>query len=144
MHPLMPDQFTIKSATTGEGLTNAELPELAGRAGVDFLARHEIADLFYSFGIHNPGAVRLHNYPKTLQNLVQDNGERFDLGAIDILRDRERGVPRYNRFLRLLHKPAVRSFDEISDVPEWCEQIRRVYDNDLEKVDTMVGLMCEP
>jgi hypothetical protein len=75
---------------------------------------------------------------------VQDNGERFDLGTIDILRDRERGVPRYNQFLRLLHKPPVRSFDEISDVPAWCEEIRRVYDNDLEKVDTMVGMMCEP
>ena len=105
MHPLMPDHFTIRSAETGEGLANAELPELAGRRGVEFLARFDPADLFYSFGIHNPGAVRLHNYPKSLQNLVQDNGERFDLGAIDILRDRERGVPRYNRFRRLLHKP---------------------------------------
>ena len=37
---------------------------------------------------------------------MKDNGERFDLGAVDILRDRERGVPRYNRFRRLLHKAA--------------------------------------
>ena len=61
------------------------------------LARFEPADLFYSLGTHNPGAVRLHNYPKFMQNLLQDNGDRFDLGAVDILRDRERGVPRYNR-----------------------------------------------
>ena len=106
MHTLMPDHFTIRSAETGEALANAELPELSGRRGVEFLARFDPADLFYSFGIHHPGAVRLHNYPKSLQNLVQDNGERFDLGTIDILRDRERGVPRYNRFRRLLHKPA--------------------------------------
>ena len=144
MHPLMPDHFTIKSAKTGEGLANAELPELAGRAGVDFLGRYDIADLFYSFGIHHPGAVRLHNYPKSLQNLVQDNGDRFDLGAIDILRDRERGVPRYNRFRRLLHKPAVRSFEELTDVPQWAEEMKRVYNNDIEKVDTMVGMMAEP
>ena len=98
MHPLMPDHFTaIKSAKTGEGLANAELPELSGHSGVDFLTRFDVADLFYSFGIHHPGAVRLHNYPKTLQNLVQDNGDRFDLGAVDILRDRERSI-RYNRF----------------------------------------------
>jgi hypothetical protein len=144
MHPLMPDHFTIKSAKTGEGLANAELPELAGRAGVDFLARHDIADLFYSFGIHNPGAVRLHNYPKFLQNLVQDNGDRFDLGAVDILRDRERGVPRYNRFRRLLHKPEIRSFEELTDNPQWADELKRVYDGDLEKVDTMVGLLAEP
>jgi hypothetical protein len=144
MHTLMPDHFTIRSAATGEGLVNADLPELAGRRGVEFLARHEPADLFYSLGINNPGAVRLHNFPKTLQNLVQDNGERFDLGTIDILRDRERGVPRYNQFRRLLHKAPVRSFEEMTDRPEWAEEIKRVYDGDLEKVDTMVGLMAEP
>jgi len=144
MHPLMPDHFTIRSSKTDEALANAELPELSGRRGVDFLSRFEPADLFYSFGIHHPGAVCLHNYPKSLQNLVQDNGERFDLGAVDILRDRERGVPRYNRFRRLLHKPAVRSFEELTDNPQWAEEMKRVYDNDIEKVDTMVGMMAEP
>ena len=143
MHTLMPDHFTIRSATTGDGLVNAELPELLGRRGLEFMERYEVADLFYSLGIHNPGAVRLHNYPKFLQNLVQDNGERFDVGTIDILRDRERGVPRYNQFRRLLHKSPVRSFDEISDVPEWCEEIKRVYNGNLEMVDTMVGMMAE-
>ena len=75
---------------------------------------------------------------------MQDNGERFDLGTIDILRDRERGVPRYNRFRRLLHKPPVRSFEELTDNPQWAAEMKRVYNNDLEKVDTMVGLMAEP
>jgi hypothetical protein len=144
MHTLMPDHFTIRSADTGKGLANADLPELSGRRGVDFLARFNPADLFYSLGIHHPGAVRLHNYPTFLQNLVRDNGERFDLGTIDILRDRERGVPRYNRFRRLLHKSSVKSFEELTDVPEWADEIKRVYNNDIELVDTMVGLMAEP
>jgi hypothetical protein len=140
----MPDHFTIRSAKTDQALANADLPELAGRRGVEFLARFEPADIVYSLGIHHPGAVRLHNYPKSLQNLVQDNGDRFDLGTIDILRDRERGVPRYNRFLRLIHKTPVKSFDELTDRPEWAAEIRRVYKNDLEMVDTMVGMMAEP
>jgi hypothetical protein len=144
MHTLMPDHFTIRSATSGDGLANAELPELLGRRGVEFLGRFEVADVFYSLGIHNPGAVRLHNYPKFLQNLEQDNGERFDVATIDILRDRERGVPRYNRFRRLLHKPPIKSFEELTDVPAWAEEMKRVYKNDLEMVDTMVGLMAEP
>jgi hypothetical protein len=144
MHTLMPDHFTIRSTATDEGLANAELPELSGHRGVEFLGRFDLGDLFYSFGIYNPGAIRLHNYPKFLQHLVRDNGEQFDLGAVDILRDRERGVPRYNRFRRLLHKSPVKSFEELTDDPEWAEEMRRVYDNDLEKVDTMVGLMAEP
>ena len=144
MHPLLPDHFTIRSAKTDQALANADFPELAGRRGVEFLARFEPADIFYSFGIHHPGAVRLHNYPKFLQNLVQDNGDRFDLGTVDILRDRERGVPRYNRFRRLLHKAPVRSFEELTDRPEWAAEMKRVYNNDLEMVDTMVGLFAEP
>ena len=106
--------------------------------------RFDLADLFYSFGVANPGAVRLFNYPRALQNLVRDNGERFDVGTIDIVRDRERGVPRYNEFRRWLHKRPVTSFDELTDNPAWAEAISRVYDNDLEKVDTMVGLLAEP
>jgi hypothetical protein len=144
MHTLMPDDFTIRSVDTDQGLANATLPELSGRRGVEFLARFNPPDLFYSLGIHNAGAVRLHNYPKFLQHLLQDNGDRFDLGTVDILRDRERGVPRYNRFRRLLHKPPVTSFEELTDNAEWAKEIRRVYNNDLEMVDTMVGLMAEP
>jgi hypothetical protein len=144
MHPLMPDDYTIRSAASGRVLDHATLPELSGRSGVKFLDRYDLADLFYSFGVAHPGAVRLFNYPRALQNLVRDNGERFDVGTIDILRDRERGVPRYNQFLRLLRKRPVSSFDELTDNPQWAEAIKDVYDNDLEKVDTMVGLLAEP
>ena len=104
-----------------------------------------LADLFYSFGDRTiPARCGCTTIPKFLQNLVQDNGERFDLGTVDILRDRERGVPRYNQFRRLLHKSPVKSFEELTDNPEWAAEIKRVYNNDLEKVDTMVGLMAEP
>ena len=144
MHTLMPDDYTIRSATTRAELGRFDLPALSGRRGVELLAQIEPADWFYSFGIAHPGAVRLHNYPRALQNLVQDNGDRFDLAAVDILRDRERGVPRYNQFRRLVHKPAVTSFDELTDNSQWNEELKRVYNNDLEKVDTMVGLMAEP
>jgi hypothetical protein len=144
MHTLMPDDYTIRSASNDAVLGQFELPELSGRRGVDLLARFNPVDLLYSFGTAYPGAVRLHNFPRTLQNLVQDNGERFDLGTIDILRDRERGVPRYNQFRRLLHKSPVKSFEELTDVPPWAAEIERVYGGDLEKVDTMVGMMAEP
>ena len=53
-------------------------------------------------------------------------------------------MPRYNQFRRLVHKSPVTSFEELTDNPEWAAEIKRVYNNDLEKVDTMVGLMAEP
>ena len=103
-----------------------------------------MADLFYSFGRAHPGAISLHNYPRTLQHFKRPDGTEIDLAATDVLRTRERGVPRYNQFRRLLLKSPVRSFEELTDVPEWAEEIKRVYNNDIELVDTMVGMMAEP
>jgi hypothetical protein len=63
---------------------------------------------------------------------------------VDIFRDRERGVPRYNTFRRLIRMEPVRSFEELTDQPIWREEIRRVYGNDIEQVDLMTGLYAEP
>jgi hypothetical protein len=144
MHPLIPDDFAFHSAVTGGLLEKRELPELSGRKTPAIAERMTMADLFYSFGTCHPGAVTLHNYPRHLQNLTRDDGEHLDLAAVDILRDRERGVPRYNQFRRLLHKDPVKSFDELTDNPAWRKQLREVYNNDLEKVDLMTGLYAEP
>ena len=127
MHPLIPDEYAFHSAVTGRLLEKRELPELSGR-NTPAIAEHlTMADLFYSFGTCHPGAVTLHNYPRHLQNLTRDDGEHLDLAAVDILRDRERGVPRYNQFRRLLHKDPVKSFDELTDNPAWRKQLRDVY-----------------
>jgi hypothetical protein len=144
MHALMPDEFTFRSAVDDKVLETRELPEVSGAAGRAALDRFSFADLFYSFGRMYPGAVRLHNFPRHLQNLVRDDGSRMDLAAIDVYRDRERGVPRYNRFRRLIHKDPVKSFEELTDNPVWREEIRRVYGNDIEQVDLMTGLYAEP
>jgi hypothetical protein len=144
MHALMPDEFTFRSAADDKVLGQAELPDVSGQKGRAVLERYSLTDLFYSFGRSHPGAVRLHNYPRHLQNLTRDDGEQLDLAAVDILRDRERGVPRYNRFRRLLRKEPVKSFEELTDNPVWREQIRKVYNNDIEQVDLMTGLYAEP
>ena len=68
----------------------------------------------------------------------------MDLATLDILRDRERGVPRYNDFREEMRMPRMRSFDELTHNKEWAEEIRRVYDNDIDKVDLQVGMYSEP
>jgi hypothetical protein len=144
MHPLIPDDVAFHSVATGRHLESRRLDEISGRRTPAITERITMPDLFYSFGICHPGAVRLHNYPRLLQNLHRDNGEHVDLAAVDIFRDRERGVPRYNQFRRLLGKGPVKSFDELTDNPEWRKQLKDVYGGDLEKVDLMTGLYAEP
>jgi len=144
MHPLMPDDYAFHSAVTGRLLEKRDLNEIAGRRTPSIAERLTMPDLFYSFGTCHPGALTLHNYPRHLQNLTRDDGEHLDLAAVDILRDRERGVPRYNQFRRLLHKDGIKSFDELTDNPEWRRQLKTVYNGELESVDLMTGLYAEP
>jgi Animal haem peroxidase len=54
----------------------------------------------------------------------------------------ERGVPRYNRFRELFHKPRVRSFEQITGDPELARELREIYDHP-DKVDLMVGMYAE-
>jgi hypothetical protein len=103
-----------------------------------------MGNALYSFGLMNPGAITLHNFPRAMQHLVEMDGTEVDLAALDLMRTRERGVPRYNQFRQLLHKPPLKRFEDISDNPKWVAEIREVYDGDLDAIDLMVGLFAEP
>ena len=86
-------------------LAERTFPELE-RAARRASASSEIADRRRALLVRHrriPGAITLHNYPRFLQQLDRPDGELLDLAAIDILRTRERGVPRYNEFRRLFH-----------------------------------------
>jgi hypothetical protein len=144
MHPLIPDDLVVRALKRDRPPETIALPDLTGLRTPAVVNRIPMTDLFYSFGVSFPGAVTLHNYPRHLQNLTRDDGEHLDLAAVDIFRDRERGVPRYNLFRTLLHKKPIASFDELTDNQAWRDEIRRVYNNDLAAVDLMTGLYAEP
>ena len=107
MHPLIPDQFTFRSVDDDRVLAEHELPDVGVLHVRERLSEVSMADLFYSFGRSHPGAITLHNYPKYLQHFDRADGSLIDLASIDILRVRERGVPRYNEFRRLFHMNPV-------------------------------------
>lgn len=79
-----------------------------------------------------------------MRNLSTPDGQHRDLGTVDILRDRERGVPRYNQFRRLLRMSVPKSFEELTgNNKELAQELREVY-GDIELVDTLVGSHSEP
>src|SRR4029450_13313092 len=106
------------------------------------LTEMSMADGFYSTGPSHPGGITLDNYPRFLQDFHRADGTHIDLASIDVLRVRERGVPRYNEFRRLFHLKPFETFEEMADTPEHAEDLRRVY-GDVERVDTMIGLYAE-
>ncbi|OLE23947.1 MAG: heme peroxidase [Catenulispora sp. 13_1_20CM_3_70_7] len=144
MHPLMPDDFSLRSLTDDRLLGEYTLRDLAGPAAVGAAGKFGAADLLYSFGTIHPGLVTLHNFPRYLQEFVRPDGKYADLAATDIMRHRELGVPRYNEFRRLLGMRAPATFVELTDDQTWAREIATVYGGDVERVDLMVGLFAEP
>jgi len=144
MHPLLPDDFTFRSVADDGVLADLTFPDIGALYTRSRLEEFGVDNAFYSFGVSHPGAITLHNYPRFLQHFNRPDGTLVDLAATDILRVRERGVPRYNDFRRLFHKKPVASFEELTGDRARAEEVRRVYEGDLDRVDLMVGLYSEP
>ncbi len=143
MHPLIRDEWKLRSATDDSTLQDCVFRDIAGPAAVETMRRISMTDLLYSFGTLHPGVVTLHNYPRFLQEFERSDGHLQDLGATDMLRTRELGVPRYNEFRRLLRLEPAKDFHALTDNPDWAEEISRVYNGDIEQVDLVVGLYAE-
>jgi Animal haem peroxidase len=144
LHPLLPDDYEVRDHRNGALIETTEFEPLQGHGTRPSIDKYGFSNLLYSFGVANPGAITLHNHPRALQNHVRLNGDRVDLGTIDILRDRERGVRRYNAFREKLRKPRVERFEDLTANRQWAEEIREVYDGDIDQVDLQVGLLAEP
>jgi hypothetical protein len=143
MHPLIPDAYTFRSVASDEVLQEREFAGVAQRSAMELMDQVDMQDLFYSFGLAHPGAITLHNYPRGLQNFERPDGIPQDLAATDVLRSRELGVPRYNEFRKLLHLKPIKSFEELTPREDWVRELRRVYDDDVDQLDQMIGMYAE-
>jgi Animal haem peroxidase len=142
MHPLIPDEFVFRSLEDNRVLHTFQFNELTVEHVPTRLSQVSLPDLFYSFGRSHPGALTLHNYPNGLRDFKKADGTQVDLAAIDVLRVRERGVPRYNEFRRLFRLKPASSFEELAGDDDIAEELRQMY-GDVERVDLLVGLYAE-
>jgi hypothetical protein len=144
MHPLMPDEFSFRRRADDAELRACGLGEVAFGGARRLYAEVAYADAFYSLATSNAGALVLHNFPRFLRKIPEkpEAGIFSDLAAIDILRDRERGVPRYCRFRELLGMSVPASFAELTDNLEWRRQLEEIYGS-VDKVDHLVGMLAE-
>jgi heme peroxidase len=155
LHPLLPNDIQIRHAKDDSlgrllkfAVEDPNDPDLivGPNAMKNALRDTTLLDIVYTFGVNNPGAVTLRNFPNWMRQMRRRTGQKLeemiDLAAIDILRDRERGVPRYNRFRELFHKPRVSSFSQMTDDPDLVQTLSEVYGHP-DKVDLMVGMYAE-
>ncbi|HEY5857090.1 MAG TPA: peroxidase family protein [Aldersonia sp.] len=141
LHPLIPDHYRFVDHQTGEVQRTCRFPDITGRKAERELGSLGLTNVMYSLGLAHPGAITLNNYPSSLQNFPVD-GNFVDLSVVDIIRDRERLVPRYNDFRAGLHKRRIRCWEQLSDDREAVACMRELYGS-IDRVDTMIGLFAE-
>ncbi|KAM3703123.1 hypothetical protein ACJW30_04G072800 [Castanea mollissima] len=155
MHSLLPDTFVLKditSSTTEEKcppiLHEVPMCELVGIEGERKLSTIGMEQMLISLGHQACGALTLWNYPSWMRNLVahditgEDRPDPVDMAALEIYRDRERGVARYNEFRRNLMMIPISKWEDLTD-DEVIEALHEVYGEDVEKLDLQVGLQAE-
>jgi len=143
MHPLMRDTVDVYDIGSNEVARSVPLQNTRDRNAESLLNGERPERLWYSFGITNPGSLTLNNYPGFLRNLSMPVVGNIDLATIDVLRDRERGVPRYNEFRRQIGLNPITKFEDLTKDATTLANLKRVYGNDIEKIDTLVGMLAE-
>ena len=120
LHALVPDLIDYRDASDPGHVRERRPVAATFRGGATAPLRSDgIANWALSLGRQRAGALTLHNYPQFLQNLPMPAARSatglVDVAALDILRDRERGVPRFNEFRRQIGLRQLTSFDDFVD-----------------------------
>lgn len=143
MHSLLPEQLEVLSFETGSVKEVLPLEKTRNENSAPIIAKHLLRDMFYSLGVSHPGQLVLGNHPKFLQELSLPIMGKVDLAAIDIIRDRERGVPRYNHFRRALNLKPIKTFEDLTNDAVVVAKLKMLYNDDVEKLDLLVGSLAE-
>jgi hypothetical protein len=137
MHQLLPDELEVD----GQMLT---LHDLSFKDARDLTVdKTSTTDTFLQALSKAPArTLSLSSYPNTLYNLDIPGRGKVNLAEIDLTRDRERNLPRYNDARhQLLLEPYV-SLDDLTNNKEDLELLKSVC-TDIEQVDFMVGYLAD-
>ncbi|CAH0592738.1 unnamed protein product [Chrysodeixis includens] len=68
-----------------------------------------------------------------------------DLSAIDIMRGRDQGLPPYNEYRKICGLPVAHKFKDFEDAiyADKVEQLRRIYDDEVDDMELMVAIYSE-
>lgn len=120
LHPMVPDLIKYRELQQ-PNVVELKIPVLdtvRGKA-TEAMRSHGMANWALSMGRQRLGALYLQNHPSFLQNLAMPHLDsstgKLDIPALDVIRDRERGIPRFNEFRRQIGLKSLRSFDDFID-----------------------------
>ncbi|XP_075651999.1 alpha-dioxygenase PIOX-like [Castanea sativa] len=156
MHSLLPNYLDLRDIWAAPGPNKSPplseripMPNLIGHKGEQALADIGFSKQIVSMGHQASGALELWNYPMWLRDIIpqnvdgQDRPDHVDLPALEVYRDRERKVARYNEFRRALLLIPISKWEDLTDDDEAVRVLEEVYGHEVEELDLLVGLMAE-
>ncbi|OIV94156.1 hypothetical protein TanjilG_03606 [Lupinus angustifolius] len=158
MHSMLPEEIVLRNIkpTSINGkykcppvLEKVPIREMLGKEGERKLSKIGMEQMLVSMGHQSCGAVALWNYPTWMRNLIvhdidgEDRSDPVDMASMEVYRDREREVARYNEFRRNLLMIPISKWEDLTDEEEVIEVLKEVYGDDIEKLDLIVGLQAE-
>jgi hypothetical protein len=102
--------------------------------------------LLASFGHQHMPALENNNYPAFMCEMSVHGQPVIDIGTIDIFRARERGVPPYNAFRKMLGLNPIKRFEDLGCSAETVQTLERLYGkggSGVERLDLLAGTACE-
>jgi len=120
LHPLVPDLIEFRDLDNPNEI-NLKVPVVrtVRAEATPEMQNRGLENWALSMGRQRLGVLHLQNHPMFLQNLdmphLNSQTGKLDIVALDIIRDRERGVPRFNEFRRQIGLKSMRSFDDFVD-----------------------------
>lgn len=120
LHPLIPDLLEFRELQS-PNLISKKVPVVSTFRGNATQAMTDggLGNWAMSMGRQRLGALTLQNHAQFLQNLdlprLQSETNKIDIAALDLIRDREHGVPRFNEFRRQYGLKQLTSFDDFVD-----------------------------
>jgi hypothetical protein len=121
LHAMLPDLLEYRDRKAGWQRIVKKIPVAGTLGGKATAALRErgMGNWAVSMGRQRLARLSLQNHPLFLQNLeimrLQTPTGKIDALALDILRDRERGMPRYNEYRRQYGLKQLTSFDDFMD-----------------------------
>ena len=120
LHALVPDLIEYRQKESPNAIS-LKIPVFATIRGDATKQMHSrgLDNWALSMGRQRLGVLHLQNLPLFLQNLpmphLDSATKKLDIVALDLIRDRERGVPRFNEFRRQIGLRNLTSFDDFVD-----------------------------
>lgn len=120
LHPLLPDLIEFRDYKNANQI-QSKIPVIDTVRGKSsaHMRNGGLENWALSMGRQRLGLLHLQNHPMFLQNLdmphLNSPSGKIDVLALDIIRDRERGVPRFNEFRRQIGLRSLSSFDDFID-----------------------------